>query len=183
MQIRLATLADAEAIAHVHAESWRTAYRGALSDAYLSGPIDAERTQVWRERFAQPPGGQYVAVAQIDGRIAGFVCAYGGDDPQWGTFIDNLHVLPEHKRHGIGMRLMRMAASWSAQAYPGQGMYLWVLESNLPARAFYERIGGEQVERGTWTPPDGSSLPKLRYAWRDFSGLLGPHHQRASRAG
>ena len=41
MQIRLATLADAEAIAHVHAESWRTAYRGALSDAYLSGPIDA----------------------------------------------------------------------------------------------------------------------------------------------
>lgn len=176
MQIRLATSADAEAIAHVHAESWRTAYRGALSDAYLSGPIAAERTQVWRERFAQPPAGQYAAVAEIDGGIAGFVCAYGGHDPQWGTFIDNLHVLPAHKRHGIGARLMRLAASWSAQAYPGQGMYLWVLESNLPARAFYERIGGEQAGRDTWTPPDGSALPKLRYAWRDLSVLLGPHH-------
>lgn len=171
MHIRLASAADADAIARIHAESWRTAYRGALSDAYLSGPIAAERSAVWRERFANPPAGQYVAIAELDGDIAGFVCAYGGHDARWGTFIDNLHVLPAHKRLGLGARLMRDAAAWSMQAHPGQGMYLWVLESNAPARAFYERIGGEQVERGTWTPPDGSELPKLRYAWRDVPAL------------
>ena len=41
---------DANAIAAVHAESWRTAYRGILSDAYLDGPIDAERRRLWRAR-------------------------------------------------------------------------------------------------------------------------------------
>lgn len=172
MFIRPATPADADRIAHVHAESWRTAYRGALSDAYLSGPIDAERAQVWRERFANPPAGQYAAVAQVDGEIVGFVCAYGGHDAQWGTFIDNLHVLPGHKGHGIGRTLMQDAAAWSARTHPGHGMYLWVLESNAPARAFYERVGGEQAGRDTWTPPDGSALPKLRYAWRNLDALL-----------
>lgn len=173
MQIRLATPADADAIAHIHALSWRSAYRGALSDAYLSGPIEAERGAVWRERFARPDAQQYVAVAESDGRVVGFVCAYGGHDAQWGTFIDNLHVLPDLKRAGIGRQMMREAATWAERMHPGQGMYLWVLESNAPARAFYERIGGAQVEHGTWTPPDGSALPKLRYAWRDFSALLG----------
>lgn len=172
MPLRLATPADADAIAHVHAESWRTAYRGALSDAYLSGPIDEERRAVWRERFAHPPAGQYVAVFEADGETVGFVCAYGGHDTQWGTFIDNLHVLPHLKRSGIGRQMMRDAAAWSARTHPGDGMYLWVLESNAPARAFYERIGGEQAGRDTWTPPDGSALPKLRYAWRDVSVLL-----------
>jgi len=173
MRMRLATAQDADAVAHIHAESWRTAYRGALSDAYLAGPIDEERRALWRERFANPPAGQYVAVAEDDGRIVGFVCAYGGHDARWGTFIDNLHVLPDLKRQGTGRLMMQDAARWSATAHPGQGMYLWVLQSNAPARAFYERIGGENVERGTWTPPDGSELPKLRYAWRDFAALLG----------
>lgn len=172
MPIRLASAADADRIAHIHAESWRSAYRGALSDAYLAGPIAAERAQVWGKRFAHPPAGQYVAVAEVDGDIVGFVCAYGGHDAQWGSFIDNLHVLPGHKGHGIGRMLMQQAAAWSAQAHPGAGMYLWVLESNAPARAFYARIGGEQTDRATWTPPDGSALPKLRYAWRDLRSLL-----------
>lgn len=173
MHMRLATVRDADRIAHIHAESWRTAYRGALSDTYLSGPIDEERRAIWRDRFDNPPPGQYVAVAEDEAVTIGFVCAYGGHDPRWGTFIDNLHVLPDFKRHGTGRLMMQDAARWSTHTHPGQGMYLWVLESNAPARAFYERIGGEQVERATWTPPDGSELPKLRYAWRDFGALLG----------
>ncbi|HZP87152.1 MAG TPA: GNAT family N-acetyltransferase [Burkholderiales bacterium] len=171
MFIRQARASDAGSIAHLHAESWRTAYRGALSDAYLAGPIETERVAVWRARFESSAQNQYVAVAESRDQIVGFVCAYGGHDPQWGTLIDNLHVLPEHKRQGFGAQLMAHVASWSAKAYPGQGMYLWVLESNLPAQRFYARIGGEQAGRDTWTPPDGSALPKLKYAWSDAAVL------------
>ena len=118
MRIRQANQADAEAIARLHAASWRTAYRGALSDTYLSGPIEAERIEVWRSRFEQPVKNQFVAVAEVQHQIIGFVCAFGGHDEQWGTFLDNLHVAPQHKGRGIGAQLMGELASWSIMAYP-----------------------------------------------------------------
>jgi GNAT superfamily N-acetyltransferase len=167
MNIREAGAGDADAIARLHAASWRTAYRGALSDAYLSGPIEAERQTVWRERLGRHDPDQFVVVAESGGETVGFACAYGGHDPQWGTFLDNLHVTPALKRQGIGAQLMAAVAQWSAGHYPGQGLYLWVLDSNDSAKRFYARMGGEDAGIDTWTPPDGSALPKLRIAWRD----------------
>ncbi len=170
--LRPAGPADADAIARLHAESWRTAYRGALSDEYLRGPIESERRAVWQARLDRPEPAQYVVLAEAGGQPLGFACAYGGHDPQWGTFLDNLHVAPELKRRGIGAQLMAAVARWSTRHYPGQGVYLWVLESNAPALRFYQRLGGKIAGSGTWTPPDGSALPKLRIAWRDVGVLL-----------
>jgi ribosomal protein S18 acetylase RimI-like enzyme len=172
MRIREANEADAEAIARLHAASWRTAYRGALSDDYLDGRMETERIKVWQDRFEKPAENQYVAVAESQGRIVGFVCAYGGHDAQWGTFLDNLHVAPELKRQGIGRQLMSTLASWATRAYPGQGVYLWVLQSNAAAHRFYERMGGKDAGSDVWIPPDGSALSKIRIAWRDSGGLL-----------
>jgi ribosomal protein S18 acetylase RimI-like enzyme len=172
MRIREAKQADAEAIASLHAASWRTAYRGALSDAYLDGPIEVERFEVWRSRFTNPAKNQFVSVAESRQQLVGFVCAYGGQDEKWGTFLDNLHVAPQLKRQGVGARLMGELASWSSTKYPGQGVYLWVLQSNLAAQRFYERMGGENAGSDMWSPPDGSALPKIRYAWRDIQTLL-----------
>ena len=39
MHLRTANQSDIQAIASLHAASWRHAYRGALSDAYLAGDI------------------------------------------------------------------------------------------------------------------------------------------------
>jgi ribosomal protein S18 acetylase RimI-like enzyme len=172
MRFREASQTDADAIALLHAASWRTAYRGALSDTYLRGPIEAERIEVWRGRFEKSAQNQFVVVAESDHEMIGFVCAYGGHDEKWGTFLDNLHVAPEHKRGGVGAQLMGKLASWSIKAHPGQGIYLWVLESNLAAQRFYKRMGGENAGTDVWTPPDGSALPKIRIAWRDVPALL-----------
>ncbi|MFN0039915.1 MAG: N-acetyltransferase family protein [Burkholderiales bacterium] len=171
MNFREADKADAEGIASLHATSWRFAYRGSLSDAYLDGPIEEERSEFWRGRFERPAENQFVAVAESRGKLVGFACAYGGEDPQWGTFLDNLHVEPIHHRKGIGARLMAEVAFWSARSYPGQGIYLWVLESNQRARRFYERVGAEIGGHDLWTPPDGSALPKLRLVWRRAEAL------------
>src|SRR5438105_9429475 len=40
LRVRNATRDDFQAMARLHATSWRLAYRGALSDAYLSGDIE-----------------------------------------------------------------------------------------------------------------------------------------------
>ena len=53
--------------------------------------------------------------------MVGFVCAYGTHDPQWGSLIDNLHVLAAHKRTGIGATLMRRAGAWLSVHHPTHG--------------------------------------------------------------
>jgi hypothetical protein len=83
MQIREANLSDLEAIANLHARSWRIAYRGILSDAYLDGDLVAERRAVWQERFSKPAPNQTIVVAEIDGGMVGLACAYGDHDELW----------------------------------------------------------------------------------------------------
>src|SRR5213592_3783401 len=53
-QFRLAGPADAEAVANLHADSWRRHYRGAYSDAFLDGDVVADRLAVWTERLREP---------------------------------------------------------------------------------------------------------------------------------
>ena len=51
MVVRIAKAADAPKIAHIHVETWRTAYRGQIPDTVLDAPDVERRTALWRERF------------------------------------------------------------------------------------------------------------------------------------
>ena len=59
----IATAEDTQAIATLHAESWRTTYRGAYSDEFLDGDVHANRMEVWGARLAAPERNQFVVVA------------------------------------------------------------------------------------------------------------------------
>jgi GNAT superfamily N-acetyltransferase len=166
MQLRIATPDDAVAIAHLHAESWRVAYRGQYSDAYLDGDVFADRRQVWTRRFNPPPNNQHVILAIEGAEPLGFVCAYANDDATWGTLVDNLHVQPGMHRHGLGRVLLAAAAKWSAEHHPQAGLYLWVLEGNSNARAFYEHLGGQPHDLQVSEPPGGGTITGIRYAWQ-----------------
>jgi hypothetical protein len=48
------------------------------------------------------------------------------------------------------------------------GLYLWVLEQNTDAQAFYRARGGTPVERAWRGPfPGGGHAFSFRYAWPD----------------
>ena len=53
-RIRLASAADAPAIAALQAESWRATYRGFLPDANLDRDVFDDRAAAWRRRFGEP---------------------------------------------------------------------------------------------------------------------------------
>jgi len=171
LQFRLATLSDAGAIAALHAESWRRNYRGAYSDAFLDGDVRADRLTVWSARLRAPdPDSRTIIAEDGEGPVA-FAHTVFEDDPSWGALVDNLHVTHARKRRGIGSRLLGLTAR--AVLERGTGFYLWVLEQNHDARAFYEARGGRCVERAPVPPPggvrsrlDGSPFG-LRYAWND----------------
>jgi ribosomal protein S18 acetylase RimI-like enzyme len=163
--LRAATLNDAEAIAALHAESWRFAYRGAYSDEYLDGDVFQDRIRVWNERLLSPPPNQYVILAEDAEGLVGFACAYGADDERWGTLVDNLHVRPALHRRGFGRRLLAEVAAWNLVKHPGSGVYLWVLDQNARAQAFYQYLGARDVGSKTTVPPGGGSTVARRYAW------------------
>lgn len=172
IEYRQAELRDAEAIASLHARSWRESYRGAFTDAFLDGDLPGERLRVWRERLGDPAGNQFVLLAADGENLGGFVCAYGGHDPQWGSFIDNIHVARASKRSGIGSSLMRQAGAWLRLHYPGLGIYLWVLEANSSARRFYEHLGARDAGVSTMETHGGAIVRSCRYTWPDAEMLL-----------
>jgi ribosomal protein S18 acetylase RimI-like enzyme len=161
----MARRGDAEAVARLHARSWRENYRGSFLDSFLDGDLVGERLRVWRERLERPPENQLVLLAVEDGELRGFVCVYGAHDSEWGSFVDNLHVAGAAKRSGIGASLMRQAGAWLAQGYPELGIYLLVLEANHPARRFYERLGAENAGVRTMETHGGAVVRSCRYVW------------------
>jgi hypothetical protein len=59
-------------------------------DHFLDGNLLENRLEVWRWRLGQPASNHFVGVVAADSGIAGFICAYGGHDREWSSFIDNL---------------------------------------------------------------------------------------------
>jgi ribosomal protein S18 acetylase RimI-like enzyme len=180
MNFRDASLADASCIAAFHAASWRRAYRGMLSDQYLDGDLESDRTRVWVERLTTPKAKQRVVLAQISDQLAGFACAFGSEDPDLGALLDNLHVRHDFQHQGIGSQLMMQIAYRCQNEFAGEGLHLWVLEPNLQARRFYEHLGATKAGQEVWHSPDGGAIPSLCYAWSDVTALISTLKLRTS---
>jgi steroid delta-isomerase-like uncharacterized protein len=167
-EIRRATSADVAAVARLHAESWRSAYRGSLSDEYLDGPVFTDRYSAWQEKISSHDSDSIlVLLAFCGGEPIGFVCAILDEDETWGALLDNLHVLPSWKGKGLGRKLMAEAARWVSSHRPGSSLHLWVIEENEEARSFYDRLRGRPRDRKLWRAPDGSEVGLVRYVWND----------------
>ena len=173
VEYREATARDVKAIARLHADSWRRNYRGSYSDAYLDGDVEADRLAVWMGRLvSRPRPNQCTIVAERDGVLVGFAHTILDADSQWGALLDNLHVAHELKGQGIGSQLMAEPARAVIECAPTSGLYLFVLEHNRPAQAFYEARGGIYAGLETSEAPGGGTVVGLRVVWRDPSTLL-----------
>jgi len=76
-----------------------------------------------------------------------------------GEFIDQLYIHPDHQRQGIGKALLDFARERS----PGH-VWLYTLQINVNARAFYEKNGFVAEKFGTSPPPENE--PDVEYHWR-----------------
>jgi len=175
MELRPATAHDVDAIAGLHADSWRRNYRGAFLDSFLDGDVFADRAAVWTERLTKPDSAAFTIVAEHEGDFLGFSYTKLADDPQWGALLDNLHVTHARKRLGIGTHLVAETAREMQARDSNSGLYLFVLAQNIAAQAFYAARGGTEVAREVRGPfPGGGTALSLRIAWPDPSVLLEP---------
>jgi ribosomal protein S18 acetylase RimI-like enzyme len=162
--IRRATVDDAAAIARVHIESWRAAYRGIVPQAHLDGMSLADRTERWEVQLAGDPA---VATFVADEGAAGVVgFANGGPCRSDGLDSDGelyaIYLLPARWRSGLGRLLMRAVVD-ELRARGMASLSVWVLRDNIACR-FYEALGGVRAgEREHFV--GGACLPKVAYAW------------------
>jgi ribosomal protein S18 acetylase RimI-like enzyme len=93
-----------------------------------------------------------VWIAEMRGRIVGMMVVRA-------DFVDQLYVLPEAQRRGIGARLLAQAKRGRAR------LRLYTFESNEPARDFYEKHGFKAIAFGDGTGNEEGALDVL-YEWR-----------------
>ena len=168
--IRLATVEDAMAIARVHVDSWRTTYRGILSEDYLRSLSYEQRSVSWRRGLSE--GTEFVYVAVDDtGQVVGF--ASGGPEREGKAVYRGelyaIYLLANAQRKGFGRQLL-LAVARHLYEQGISGMLVWVLAEN-PARHFYEAMGGRYV-RMKMEAVGGDMLKELAYGWKDIGVLL-----------
>lgn len=108
-----------------------------------------------------------VLVARLDGEVVGFALSAPG--VLLGEYLKLLVVAPEHRRHGIGRRLMEELERRAFERWPN--VYLCVSDFNAAGRAFYRSLGYEEVGplRDLLLPGvDEVLMRKTVAAWRRF---------------
>jgi GNAT superfamily N-acetyltransferase len=144
MEVRVASVDDAEAVAAVHVRSWQSAYRGLIPDAYLDALSVRRRREIWSRILAEadpPRTGAFVLQEGLD--VIGFIHVAPTRDDDLPASIGEvtaLYVAPSAWGVGGGRQLLDTAKA-SLKAAGFEAAALWVLETNLAARRFYVRQG------------------------------------------
>jgi GNAT superfamily N-acetyltransferase len=169
--IRHALAEDAPAIAQVRIDAWRATYRGIMPDAYLDAMSLSDSAAFWDRILASGSPNASVYVAAEGDRVVGFAAANVRNPPKFDldAELSAIYIAADHKRRGIGRRLVAAVAA-AQRARGASGFITWVIAKNEPARAFYERLGGELLveQPFQW---DGLDLIEAGYAFRDLDAL------------
>jgi len=172
IRIRTANTNDAQGIAKVHIDTWRTTYHGILPDEFLSSLSYDRARRKWETTYLNPNSQDAVSVAEDESRnIVGFaICGPDRDnDPVYKGELYGIYVLQKMQRRGIGRQLM-LAAVQDLKSRGFSSMLVWVLADN-PSRPFYESLGGEHVQTRD-TTMGGKPLKEFGYGWRDLDSIL-----------
>jgi ribosomal protein S18 acetylase RimI-like enzyme len=165
VQVELAKVADARAIAELHVDVWRRTY------ADLAPPEALERLGVsvrllqWQTALADPVSAAGIFVIRSGDAFSGFAKAQlDPSSPMQGRGeIKHLYVSSFEQLRGLG-RLLFNAASSYLKSIDAPGIALGVVDGNKRAIAFYERLGGKHV--GEYTDPGPLWRSRnLIYAW------------------
>ena len=161
-RLRRATAGDAAAIAAIQVETWRVAYAHAFPPEYLAGLSVDERLDLWTRTLS---GSTFdVFVAELDGRVAGFVSSGPAEDETAPGELFALYVEPAAWGNGAGRALLERAETALREA-GFDAAVLWVLEDNPRARRLYEAAGWT-TDGGRKRLPDGGEAHAVRYRKR-----------------
>ncbi len=147
----------------------------ALLAEYERAPERCEATpeRVREQLFGERPAG-WALLAEVKGEVVAFAL-YFLSFSTWlckpGLYLEDLFVVPEHRKRGIGGALMRELARICVER--GYGRMEWTcLEWNELAKSQYRKIGAEPMEEWRTWRMEGKPIEELA------AGL--PHQREAA---
>jgi len=167
--VRAAVVDDARAIAQIHVDGWRAAYRGQMPDALLDGLSFDRRTEDRRRDIVEPRSPEHRTwVAEEDGRVVAFAITGPSRDKDAAPGVAELFAIyVDPARWGSGAGRATLAHVVADLRRRGlAAVMLWVLDTNARARRFYE-VAGFVADGGEKSEPfGGATLREVRYLLR-----------------
>lgn len=152
--IRYANENDSLGIGKVYCRSWKEAYKGIIPQAFLDSLTSKEQKISVKNNI----------VYEDNSEIVGIVNFGMGRDAEIENIgeIRSIYVLPEYWSCGIGKKLFK-AASDRLKNEGYTSFYLWVLDENKRAKAFYERMGMYITNETRNINISGKDLREIKY--------------------
>ena len=127
----------------------------------LEHQLDVDEDRLRKQLEAKEPVFSSL-LAELDGEPVGFALFftnYSTFRTQPCLYLEDLFVLPEHRSHGIGLRLLRAVAG-EAVKRGSQRLDWCVLDWNTQAIAVYERHGARLMKDWRVCRREGEALAK-----------------------
>ena len=162
LQIRKATLNDAEQIAKIHVATWKMTYKGFLSESFLENVTPESRYILWRKNIAD--SNKIILVLEKNTEVIGFVSGdpvKSGEYEQYDGDLTALYFKREEQGKGYGRRLFyELLKEFTKRGY--RNCIVKVLKE-CNAKYFYEKLGAVHIDD---QPLDGfENLTLSTYAW------------------
>ena len=170
--IRAAGPADCDKIGALQVKAWLETYRGLVADSVLDTLSTVDQAANWRRILVREPPVVMAVAESSNGTLLGFA----GGGVRRGTRLTQdceiyaIYVLGKAQRQGLGHALMA-AVGTQLLAQGFRSLCLWVLRDNLPARQFYESLGGVQTGEKT-DSMGGRPLAEVAYGWDDLPDFV-----------
>ena len=171
MIIREANESDANGIARVHVDAWRTTYKTIVSDSYLASLNYEKRAERWRQIFALNDNHFTFVVETKENHIVGFASGGKNREPNenFAGELYAIYLLENCQGQGTGKALVKATAQCFLQQEISS-MLVWVLKEN-PFRAFYESLDGKYISEKE-IEIGNAALVEVAYGWKNLEILL-----------
>ena len=152
MTIQPAAKDDLPAIAALYLHNHREAYRGLLSEDYLSGLTAETCTEKWAAALSCPR--EQLWVAREGDALLGFAAGLPDEELPQTWYLESLHVAEDARGRGVGTALIRDAAEEEAATFEGlreaarrageagfTQMSVCIVRGNERAGTLYRKLG------------------------------------------
>jgi GNAT superfamily N-acetyltransferase len=167
MNIRDSMPDDAAAIAELNSAAWRVAFRGIVTDDFLSTHDGAPLGR--REVLENLPTNSIQLVADNDGDVVGWLAAHPCEDadcdPSQTVEVGACYVTPTFWRRGVGRLMMSVLFERLATSH-WIDVKVWTARDTPASHAFYRSLGFKEDGRAKdHTIDDNNRVPVIRFSY------------------
>ena len=149
---------DRRIVGKIYEDSWKYTYKEILPQEYL----DSLSAEQWAHKLDNP--NRYSLVVELDGKIIG-TASYGESrDVEYigQGEIYSIYLLPRYMGKSYGKQLINAVID-QLQILDYKNIFLWVVENNLGARRFYEKVGFTRSGKIKEVEMGGKTVTEVQY--------------------